>query len=81
MLRTVVACRLEQEVVSSRLWLPECQALAAALPDEVPVTFSSLQQYINTFQPLLLEETAESIRSGFEESERAGKSLAVAVQL
>lgn len=76
-----VGRRLEQEVVSSRLWIEECQQLQPPLPDAVPTTFHSLEQYIAAFEPLLIEEAAESVRSGYEESERAGKSVPVAVQL
>eukprot|EP00879_Flechtneria_rotunda_P011055 GHRR01011551.1.p1 GENE.GHRR01011551.1~~GHRR01011551.1.p1 ORF type:complete len:847 (+),score=311.53 GHRR01011551.1:365-2905(+) len=73
--------RLEQEVASSRVWLQECQALQPPLPEAVPSTFRDLQQYINTFEPLLHEEAAESIRSGFEEADRARRGVSVVVQL
>lgn len=72
--------RLEQAVVSSRLWLEPCQALQPPLPDAVPLSFSSLQHYVDVFEPLLAEEAAESIRSGFEEAERGGRNVSVGVQ-
>jgi hypothetical protein len=72
---------LEQQVVSSRLWEPACQQLQPPLPDAVPATFDSLQQYIHAFEPLMLEEAAESIKASFEESKRAGRGAAVQVQM
>jgi hypothetical protein len=72
---------LEQQVVSSRLWEPSCQQLQPPLPEAVPATFDSLQQYAAAFEPLMLEEAAESIKAAFEESERAGRGAAVQVQM
>jgi hypothetical protein len=74
-------CRLEQQVVSSRLWEPACQALQPPLPAAVPATFESLQEYTQAFGPLMLEEAAESTKASFEESERAGRGAAVTVQM
>uniref|UniRef100_A0A383W880 Uncharacterized protein n=1 Tax=Tetradesmus obliquus TaxID=3088 RepID=A0A383W880_TETOB len=73
--------RLEQQVVSSRLWEPACQALQPPLPAAVPATFGSLQQYVAAFEPLMLEEAAEGIKAAFEESERAGRGADVEVQI
>lgn len=73
--------RLEQQVVSSRLWEPACQALQPPLPAAVPATFGSLQQYVAAFEPLMLEEAAEGIKAAFEESERAGRGADVEVQM
>jgi hypothetical protein len=72
---------LEQQVVSSSMWEPACQALQAPLPAAVPATFDSLQEYAQAFEPLMLEEAAESIKASFEESERAGRGAAVQVQM
>jgi hypothetical protein len=78
---TSVLCRrLEREVVSSRLWLEPCRRLAPPLPEAVPVTFASVQQYVDAFEPLLLEEAIAGVRSTAEEAERTGRCASVVVR-
>lgn len=69
--------RLNQAVTSSRLWLPECAAQQPPLPTAVPTTFTSPQEYLATFTPLLLEEAVESVRASYEECEKKGKGATV----
>jgi hypothetical protein len=54
---------LEAEIVGGILWHEGCKAAQPALPESIPINFESVQEYMCTFQPLLLEEAREAVRN------------------
>ena len=60
--------RLEQDILSGRTWHAECQALNYDLPEVIPESFASIDEYIQTFEAPLFEEAREQIRSPWAEA-------------
>ena len=67
---------LNAAVFASENELGSCTAASSmtAVVDSVPLEFCSLDEYVSTFDPLVLEEAREGIRSGYLESTQAGLS-------
>jgi senataxin len=60
--------RFEQEVLNGGLWYaPQCGALPGGLSTSIPDEFESIDEYIRVFDPLVLEEGKESVRSSWVE--------------
>jgi senataxin len=66
--------RFEAETLGGRLWLPDCQTAASKeeLTDSIPMEFSSIDEYIAVFDPLVLEEARESLKAAWAENCSAG---------
>lgn len=62
--------RFEAETLGARLWIPDCQAAASKeeLVDRIPLEFSSIDEYIATFDPLVLEEAREGLKAAWAEN-------------
>lgn len=80
--------RFEREVVDGRLWHAACQAasgngIVGAGPGDaapsIPLSFSSADEYISAFDPLILEEAREGLRSDWSEAVAAGRAWEVKV--
>ena len=67
--------RYEAEILHAGVFLDACSA-SSTLTECVPLEFPSVDQYVATFDPLVLEEAREGIRSGMMESESAGQVAA-----
>jgi len=69
--------RFEAETLGGRLWHAECQTAAkgdsASVQTEIPLEFSSTNEYICTFDPLVLEEAREGLKGDWAESCAAGR--------
>lgn len=79
--------RFEREVVDGRLWHAPCQAasgngvvaLAGDQAPSIPLAFGSVDEYISAFDPLILEEARESLRSDWAEAVLAGRMAEVRI--
>ncbi|KAL4419979.1 hypothetical protein ABPG75_007077 [Micractinium tetrahymenae] len=61
--------RFEREVLGGRLWHKACQAAAGGdISEAIPLSFSSLDEYVATFGPLVLEEAREGLKSDWAEA-------------
>ena len=49
-------------MLGGRLWFPPCQAGNADLPEALPASFASTEQYTASFEALLFEEAREAVR-------------------
>jgi len=65
----------QARVLGGGLWYPSCQAEARAKMGRgaLPVEFKKLADYVNTFEPLLLEEAREGVRRDAEEACARGR--------
>ena len=70
---------LEAQVVSGRMWCPECAAAAPPLPDHIPDTFGGADEYAAVFAPLIAEEAREGAHSAYQEARNAGRGWSAAV--
>lgn len=61
-------CRLEKDILSGRTWHGECQALNYDLPEAIPESFASIDEYIQIFEAPLFEEAREQVRSPWAEA-------------
>jgi senataxin len=61
--------RFEEEVLSAGLF-GDCYT--SQLVDSLPLEFDSVDQYVSLFDPLVLEEAREGVRSGYTEQSQAG---------
>jgi hypothetical protein len=61
------------------MWHTSCQAAAPPLPGLVPLTFSGLQQYVDTFAPILCEEARQGVKNSYQEAAQQRRGFAVAV--
>lgn len=60
--------RFEQEVLSGGLWYgSQCGSIAGGISESIPDEFESIDEYIRVFDPLVLEEGKESVRSSWVE--------------
>jgi len=60
--------RFEQEVLNGGLWYaPECGVSQGGISANIPEEFESIDEYIRVFDPLVLEEGKESVRSSWVE--------------
>jgi hypothetical protein len=68
--------RFEKEALGGRLWHPACQSAAANdLPEgAIPNEFPTAEDYIATFDPLVLEEAREGVKNDWTESCAEGNS-------
>ncbi|PSC75196.1 Helicase sen1 [Micractinium conductrix] len=72
--------RFEREVLGGRLWHPACQAASQDIGDTIPLSFASVEEYVGTLDPLVLEEAREGLRADWAEGcASGGKSWAVEV--
>lgn len=59
----------ESEVIGGRLWHSSCQSLAShEINTTIPDSFPSIDDYIATFDPLVLEEAREGLKSQWAEN-------------
>ena len=65
----------QARVLGGELWYPSCQSAARAKMrrGELPVEFKTLSHYVDTFEPLLLEEAREGVRRDAEEACARGR--------
>ena len=67
-------------MLGGRLWHPACQAAAnGELSDQIPLHFASVDEYIATFDPLVLEEAREGVKADWAEGCAGGRAWAVQV--
>jgi hypothetical protein len=72
--------RFQSEVLGGRLWHAACQGAARGeLADQIPLEFATVDEYIATFEPLVLEEAREGVKADWAESCAAGRVWAVKV--
>lgn len=68
--------RFEQEVLNGGLWYgPQCGGSNGGLSEHIPEEFESLDEYIKVFDPLVLEEGKESVRSSWVERCQGGHGM------
>ncbi len=48
--------------MGGRLWFSSCQTANTDLPEELPTSFRSADDYVSAFEALLFEEAREGIR-------------------
>jgi hypothetical protein len=61
--------RFKREVLGGRLWHTECQEAGKAdVGDAIPLEFPSVDSYIATFDPLVLEEAREGLKADWAEN-------------
>ena len=56
-----------------RLWYGSCQAANSDLPQQLPESFTSSEEYVSMFEALLFEEAREAVRGGWTEHAEAGR--------
>ena len=59
---------MHRHVLGGQLWFKDCQDANQDLPEELPMNYTSAQQYVSTFEPLLFEEAREAVRSSWVET-------------
>lgn len=68
--------RFEQEVLHGGLWYgPACGNSAPGYSGSIPYEFESIDEYIRVFDPLVLEEGKESVRSSWVERCQGGHGM------
>jgi hypothetical protein len=72
--------RFESDVIGGRLWYEPCQSAVKDINDTIPLSFPSVEDYIATFVPLVLEEAREAIKTDWAENCAAGKIWPVNIQ-
>lgn len=71
--------KLQRAVCNGCLWHQECKGLLKDLPTEVPLSFTSTDEYIQTYEPVLQEEARESVRASWGEACEAGAGWSVRI--
>ncbi|EFN53619.1 expressed protein [Chlorella variabilis] len=66
------ADRFEKEVLGGRLWHAPCQEASHDISEQIPLSFPSMDDYVCTFEPLVLEEAREGLKADWAESCAAG---------
>lgn len=61
--------RFQSEVLAGKLWHAACQdARRSELEECIPLQFGSTEEYISTFDALVLEEAREGLRADWAEA-------------
>ena len=72
--------RFDAETLGGRLWHSACQEGAKDdFTGEIPLEFTSIEEYIATFDPLVLEEAREGLKADWAENCAAGRTWRVEV--
>ena len=72
--------RFQSEVLGGRLWYPACREAAKdEFTGEIPLEFNSVDDYISTFDPLVIEEAREVFKTAWAENCTAGRVYGIEI--
>jgi hypothetical protein len=72
--------RFEAEVLGGKLWHRACQEISRDdFNGEIPMEFPSIDEYIATLDPLVLEEAREGLKADWSENCAAGRTCRVEI--
>lgn len=72
--------RFEAEVLGGKLWHRACQEISRDdFNGEIPMEFPSIDEYIATLDPLVLEEAREGLKADWSENCTAGRTWRVEI--